>query len=217
MTANAGGPTARRGGAAGPGARATAREAAILAAATERFMRYGFRRTSLEDIAREAGLARPSLYLRFRNKEEIFRAVAAGLHERALQAAEAAANGPGSIEARLGAVLEAKLASCFEIAHGSPHAGELMDENNRICGDVSERARRRLLGLVRRVIESAVATGELAPARVALAPAAAALLVVDAARGLETMGPERPTPARYRARLAQLVRVLVAGLGGSPA
>jgi len=129
----------------------------------------------------------------------------------------AVARAPGPFELRLHAVLEAKLASFFEIAHGSPHAAELTDESSRICGDVSERARRRLLRLLRGVIESAAAAGEIAPARASLSPAAAALLVVDAARGLETMGPARPTPARYRARLAQLVRVLWAGLGGKPA
>ena len=60
-----------------------AREA-ILDAAFRRFARYGYRRTSLGDIADEAGLSRPALYHYFRNKEDVFGALsltfAVGLH-----------------------------------------------------------------------------------------------------------------------------------------
>ena len=40
---------------------------AILASAFTQFSRYGFRRTSMEDIARETGTSRASLYSYFAN------------------------------------------------------------------------------------------------------------------------------------------------------
>ncbi|HEX4949316.1 MAG TPA: helix-turn-helix domain-containing protein [Blastocatellia bacterium] len=49
-----------------------ARRNAIIAAALECFLQYGFAKTSLDDIARRAGLSRPLLYLLFKNKEELF-------------------------------------------------------------------------------------------------------------------------------------------------
>ena len=60
---------------------AVSTRARILGAAFTLFGRYGFKRASMEDIASEAGLSRTALYLQFRNKEEIFRELAIGLHE----------------------------------------------------------------------------------------------------------------------------------------
>ena len=60
----------------------------ILAGAQVQFSRYGFRRTSMEDIAKETGVSRASLYSYFENKEEIFRDLSIVLHEEALGNAE---------------------------------------------------------------------------------------------------------------------------------
>lgn len=48
------------------------RRQAIIDAALTCFLRYGYDKTTLEDIAGEAGLSRSLLYLQFKNKEEIF-------------------------------------------------------------------------------------------------------------------------------------------------
>jgi TetR/AcrR family transcriptional regulator, regulator of autoinduction and epiphytic fitness len=50
-----------------------ARHAAVLDAAVATFARYGFRKTSMEEVARAAGVSRQGLYLVFSNKEELFR------------------------------------------------------------------------------------------------------------------------------------------------
>ena len=49
--------------------------ARILAAAEPRFADFGYRRTGIAEIARDAGVAPGTLYRYFENKEEIFRAV----------------------------------------------------------------------------------------------------------------------------------------------
>jgi AcrR family transcriptional regulator len=49
------------------------RQAALLDAAVGVFARYGFRKTSMEEVARAAGVSRQGLYLQFANKEELFR------------------------------------------------------------------------------------------------------------------------------------------------
>jgi AcrR family transcriptional regulator len=50
----------------------------ILKSATECFARYGFDKTTLEDIGKRAGLNKTSLYYYFVNKEEIFMEVVLG-------------------------------------------------------------------------------------------------------------------------------------------
>src|ERR1700761_6717197 len=54
---------------------ATARRHHVVKAATDIFMRYGFTRTTMNDIAAAAGLTRPTLYQSYPDKEAVFRAV----------------------------------------------------------------------------------------------------------------------------------------------
>ena len=50
------------------------RQERVLAAALEVFGRYGFRKTSMDEVARAAGISRQGLYLYFASKEMLFRA-----------------------------------------------------------------------------------------------------------------------------------------------
>lgn len=52
---------------------ADARQLAVLNAAAGVFARYGFRKASMDEVARAAGVSRQGLYLQFANKEELFR------------------------------------------------------------------------------------------------------------------------------------------------
>ena len=185
----------------------------ILAAAFTCFARYGYRRVALEQIAQEANVSRAALYLHFTNKEDIFRAVSKQVHERAQEAAEAAVSTPGDVAARIGAVIEAKYGKFFEIVHGSPHVAELLEERNRLCGDLSEASRKRFLRTLRGVISEAAKRGELDLESAGLDAGQAAELFVDAAKGLEGAGAMPQNPARYRKRVQRLVRLLAAGLG----
>jgi AcrR family transcriptional regulator len=59
----------------------------ILDTALEAFLRYGYRKTSMEDVARAAKISRPGLYFLFSSKEDLFVAAVT----RALEADIAAA------------------------------------------------------------------------------------------------------------------------------
>jgi AcrR family transcriptional regulator len=56
-----------------PAPAAQSRVAALLDAAIGVFARFGYRKTSMDDVARAAGVSRQGLYLSFANKEELFR------------------------------------------------------------------------------------------------------------------------------------------------
>ena len=55
--------------------RKEARPEEIVAAALEQFVERGFAATRLEDVARRAGVTKGTLYLYFKNKEALFKAV----------------------------------------------------------------------------------------------------------------------------------------------
>lgn len=114
------------------------RDAIILGAHTQ-FRIYGYRKTSMEDIARELGISRASLYSYFENKDEIFRSVSLHLHEEALAAAEQSLAGDWSSEnvpEKLVGALLARHLRFHEEQFQSSHAAELQDEYSRLCGDV---------------------------------------------------------------------------------
>jgi AcrR family transcriptional regulator len=50
----------------------------LLASALALFIEQGYASTRLEDIARRAGVSKPTMYLYFNSKEELFRAVVRG-------------------------------------------------------------------------------------------------------------------------------------------
>jgi len=49
--------------------------------AAEQFLRYGFHRTTMADIARASGFSRPALYLLFPGKEQAFEAAVLHLND----------------------------------------------------------------------------------------------------------------------------------------
>jgi AcrR family transcriptional regulator len=65
----------------------------VLEGATDIFLRYGFARTTMGDIAERVGISRPALYLLFPNKEEIFAAVIHRLNDDRLASIRAALPG----------------------------------------------------------------------------------------------------------------------------
>ncbi len=90
---------------------AASRRLTILDAATGVFSRYGFKKTSMDDLARAAGLSRQGLYLHFPTKEALFQAALLHLVE-ALRAAGRAAL------AREDVGVEERLVTMFEAVPG---------------------------------------------------------------------------------------------------
>ncbi len=125
--------------------RAAAKRDAILAASITLFGRYGYRRTSMEEIARHAGIAKGTVYLYFPTKEMLFRALSQQTLERVLADAARVGAEPGPLAERLAGVLAAKYGYFHAVVHSSPHAGDLIDSKNRLSADVFARggSRRR--------------------------------------------------------------------------
>jgi AcrR family transcriptional regulator len=113
------------------------RLAAILDAAYACFTRHGVRRTTMDDIAREAGISRAAVYLHVRNKEDAFRRLASRLLDGAVDRARAAAAAEGSLVERLTAALSTKLNLTLALWRDSPaHAAELLGDNARLSADL---------------------------------------------------------------------------------
>lgn len=183
---------------------------AILAAAAELFTRNGYRRTSIEDIARRAGISRPTVYAHFESKENVFQTIVRDLHEEAMAAMEKELGRDAPVGDRLYDALVARFGRFVELTSSSPSARELLEEGSRMCSDITSDARTRTLKLLRDLLTDADARGELDLGRSGLSPTAAAAVIYHSAEGAKEDGTIR-APA-YRRRLRQVVAALLGGL-----
>lgn len=184
----------------------TGKRAQILDAALGCFGRYGYQRTSMETIARAAGVSRPALYQYFTGKQDVFRAVGARLLDAALVEAATAQRADGTVADRLHGVLAAK----FTLVVGHTPAefrGELLAEAKSVAGDLLASFQERLIAILETLLASVSA--ELDLVDVALPAHDAAVLLLDAVSGIE----QEPAPAEtLHTRLRQLVELAVRGL-----
>lgn len=190
--------------------RGEAARRAVLESALTLFAVNGYRRTSIEDLARHAGVSRPTVYAHFESKEDVFRSLVRGLQDEHVEAMQVALAGGGSVSDRLYAALVARFSRFVELTSTSPFARELLDEGSRICGDINRDAQARTLRLLRGLLEEGIARKELDLERSGLGVGAAAVVIYNCAEGAKEDGAIK-LPA-YRRRLRQVVAALLGGL-----
>ncbi len=108
-------------------ATASDRRNTIIEAATDVFLRYGYARTTMEDLARAASISRPALYLVFPRKDDVFSAVLKRLSDESLRRFREALPGLGTLEKRLHFCCEAWGTHGFDMIAAHPDAKDLFD------------------------------------------------------------------------------------------
>ena len=134
----------------------------ILDAALPVFVRHGFRKTSMADIARAANISRASLYLSFSGKEELFRAGRrAPMPERCARSRRC---WPAAATFSAGSKAPSRpfIATLIAPFAGSPDAIELFDVNMALAKDITLAARARLVALLAQALADAQAAGAVA-------------------------------------------------------
>jgi AcrR family transcriptional regulator len=105
-----------------------ARRKAILDAALECFLQYGFAKTSLDDIAKRAQLSRPLLYLLFKNKEELFVETLRTIYQTELASARPVLDLRLSKKEKLMQLYEELLLKPWTYIYNSPSGAEFIEQ-----------------------------------------------------------------------------------------
>jgi AcrR family transcriptional regulator len=176
----------------------------ILTAASACFGRYGFKRTSMNDIAESAGISRGALYLLFQNKEDIFRTLCEHLHGKAILRAKAALQSEVSFSERLIAAFEGKDLELFELVCSSAHGSELIDLSHAISADIFQAAEREFHELLTAAISQANEQGEIKLNRGDFPPDRAASLLISCVWGLKKLS---SSIEEYRQQLRHLISI----------
>ena len=94
----------------------------ILDAARRLMLRDCLRGTTMEAIARDAGIAKPTLYAQFADKEAVFTGILDELTDALVAGFDAGMAGPGGVAQRIGAAMAGKYGAIAHVIEGSPFA-----------------------------------------------------------------------------------------------
>lgn len=137
-----------------------ARQEAVLEAAARMFVQHGFRKASMDEIAREAGVSKPTLYAYFADKDALFAAVCDHVGKKMLAAATAALTAKGLV-ARVQGILTAKFTGTYELLRTSPYAQELIDTQQAAARAHIDATTAGFEALLTKELERAARAGEL--------------------------------------------------------
>ncbi|XZG69109.1 TetR/AcrR family transcriptional regulator [Chitinibacteraceae bacterium HSL-7] len=133
----------------------------ILDTALELFVRYGFRKTSMQDIAQTAQISRAALYQVFSSKEEVFHSLSSRVHDDVMTAVEAEFAADLPYLQRLEQGVTAFMVGIMASISASPHGQELLETNQALASDVIAATRQRLLTLMADALQAADAAGDV--------------------------------------------------------
>jgi AcrR family transcriptional regulator len=107
----------------------------LLQAAQVVFARYGVSKTTMNDIAREAGVARQTLYNAYPSKEAVLRATLRLGADKTLAAVEAKWLVQTTLSDKLDAFCELAPLYWYDVVQSSPEVADLIDGINAIAHD----------------------------------------------------------------------------------
>jgi AcrR family transcriptional regulator len=114
-----------------------ARYKRVIRAAEELFKKVGFRAVTMELVAREANVAKATLYSYFKNKDELYVAVCARMARILKGSVEQALMKPDTpLDDRLADAVIAKHRPVFTLVRASPHAAELFSYTHSMAGEI---------------------------------------------------------------------------------
>jgi len=178
------------------------------------FRRHGFRRSSIEQAAEEAGLTRQALYHHFPSKEALFRAAIERLYEMALAAEAAAARAAEASGASLSDILVAeigaRLGTLFSALEGSPHLEELFSEHLAQARDLYQTYAARFAAEVATTIARVCRARKLKLAS-GITVEELARCVEMAIHGTKSAYPSMQPLDAFLKQLAVMLRMLIAG------
>lgn len=190
----------------------SARRERVLAVALEVFGRYGFRKASMDEIARSADISRQGLYLHFANKDALFRAAVRQELDTALGDVSRCLNEDGvALERRVVAALDAWLGRYVGSMLASD-IGKLLQSPAMELGDIVDPAIAAFDARLAAAI--AAAMSEKDRRRLGVTPEEIAGALHTVAQGAKYLSNARAeSREEFVARMAAAVRVVFAGFG----
>lgn len=129
------------------------REVHIIEAAIRLFLRYGVKRTAMNDIAEEAGISRQTLYNSFANKNAVLQGTIRLLADRVIAGMEAGIRKASTLGEQLDVVFKLVAIDHFDLMHSSPNAEDIVAGFNAASQNELEAGAKRNIEVISRILE----------------------------------------------------------------
>jgi len=190
-------------------ARASAKKNTVLDTTADVFAQYGFKRTTMNDIAQAAGISRPALYLMFDNKEHLFQELAAYRINLALREAKTVLEGDGNVTSRFIDAIMVFEKTYTEPVANSPHGAELIDVNMSLAADVMTKGNSKLVAALAKLLRDADKSGEVSFQNTPMTAKAFVELLLSSIGGIKK---KAGTKAEYRKQTQQVAQVFLSAI-----
>jgi AcrR family transcriptional regulator len=182
----------------------------IIEAAIKIFGQYGYRGSSMELVAQEAGLTRQALYHHYDSKEAMFRACIAAVNEGAYAVEKAAGLAQMNAGRGLADIITAQIVARFtyliDCLKSPLHAAEILSERQRQTRDLYQNFNDQKLELLVDTI-TAFCTANGSVLRDDMTPTELARSLEFAMHGFEL----QKTDKNLLAELVRVIRLMIAG------
>jgi TetR/AcrR family transcriptional repressor of mexJK operon len=160
------------------------KEQLILVAARRRFAYYGFSKVTMDEIAGDVGLAKPSLYYYYPTKERLFRAVLAEEHSQFVRDMDALLEREGPASHKLKDYVTVRFRLFRELVNLNTLSFGTWSEVKSMSGDLFKTLEAQELKAIQHLLTLGRSSGEFACAN----PHQTAALVIHVLHGLRLRG-----------------------------
>lgn len=185
----------------------------ILLTAQKVFNDFGYRRASMADVSRAAGVSRQGLYHHFPNKPELFIAVIGKAHadtvDKSIQARDAARARGADYETIVTAMIDERFGQMLRDLQRTPHRVEIFEEAMKRAAPAIFEQTHRFHALLAELTRSEIKAGRLKLGG-ALSVDDLLTAFVTMARGISLMQPP-PDPHHLKEEYARYIRLLMHG------
>ena len=190
----------------------SAKANAVVLAGLQLFTQYGYRKTSIDDIAQAAQVAKRTVYLHFENKAAVFLAILEYLGAQVRQRCAAAERAGGTAVDRLTGLLDAYFGMGFALFSKSEHMPELEETFSKLARskirDLNTEYQERLA----RFLRSLQTAGEIGGPPQGLTTEQIVHIVIRAAEGVKHDAKAQGDRKTLERRLRELALLAIAAM-----
>lgn len=129
------------------------RKQTILDAALKCFLQFGYSKTSMDDVAKEANISRPLIYLKFKNKEDLYLGVIEHLADGRFEAAEKILSSKKSNNIKLIKIYEVFLLEPWQQIIGKPMSAEFYQVYNNLFQQQAAKYKHQILTYIQQILK----------------------------------------------------------------
>jgi AcrR family transcriptional regulator len=190
----------------------SAKPNAIVLAALELFTRYGYRKTSIDDVAQAAQVAKRTVYLHFENKAAVFLAILEYLGVQVRERCAAGERAAGTPVDRLTGLLDAYFGMGFDLFSKSEHMPELEETFSRLARSRIGELNAEYANRLEQFLRSLEKTGEIGGPPPGLTEEQIVQILLRAAEGAKHDSKVQGDRKELERRLRELAMLVVAAM-----